>query len=250
MKHQKLTNTGKLKEEFLPAMYFDSSVLIDYWIVEGLHFPESHHPKNTDDNDDILSLDVIMRSNKYQKMLRIRERIINKKAEVKSVLSPLSLLELMEWKTETVFRELITSDVRLPFMQKKNKKEIGKYLKETMKLAIDYWEKGKPVSATISQMIRVLTTDELFKEVPELEEFLIVDILNFDLTISQVWKGPSIFSFLQLGAADILHILFAKHLGCKYIASFDSDFARVKDIVAEEFQMTILTNPDEVLLNL
>jgi len=30
------TKSGKLKAKFLPAIYFDSSVLIDYWMTEGL----------------------------------------------------------------------------------------------------------------------------------------------------------------------------------------------------------------------
>ena len=30
-----LTETGKLQKKFLPAVYFDSSVVIDYWMTEG-----------------------------------------------------------------------------------------------------------------------------------------------------------------------------------------------------------------------
>jgi hypothetical protein len=44
-----------------------------------------------------------------------------------------------------------------------------------------------------------------------------------------------------------MHILLAQQFGCKYIASFDSDFRRVKDIVTEETGMRVLVSPDEIL---
>ena len=49
------------------------------------------------------------------------------------------------------------------------------------------------------------------------------------------------------GAADIMHLLFAKHLGCEYFGSFDSDFERVKEIVYNEIGMKVLTSPDKIL---
>jgi hypothetical protein len=41
MSNMVLTPTGKLKPEHLPAMYLDSSVLIDYWTAEGLERGEA-----------------------------------------------------------------------------------------------------------------------------------------------------------------------------------------------------------------
>lgn len=74
-----------------------------------------------------------------------------------------------------------------------------------------------------------------------------VDIRNFNFSIDKVWQEPSAYAYLQLGAADILHVLLAEHLGCKYLASFDSDFKRAKDIIKEEKGITILTSPQEIL---
>lgn len=31
-----VTRIGRLRAKYLPAIYFDSSVLIDYWMTEGL----------------------------------------------------------------------------------------------------------------------------------------------------------------------------------------------------------------------
>ena len=41
MKDKILTSTGKLQEKFLPAIYFDTSVLVDYWMTEGMEMPET-----------------------------------------------------------------------------------------------------------------------------------------------------------------------------------------------------------------
>lgn len=77
-----------------------------------------------------------------------------------------------------------------------------------------------------------------------------IDIVNFSLTSNKVWQEPSCYSYRQLGVADIMHILLAQHLGCQYIASFDSDFARTKDIIHEATGISILTTPEEVLTKL
>ena len=41
------TKSGKLKAKFLPAIYFDSSVLIDYWMTEGLETESSERGLTT-----------------------------------------------------------------------------------------------------------------------------------------------------------------------------------------------------------
>jgi len=86
-----------------------------------------------------------------------------------------------------------------------------------------------------------------FLECHGLSGLLQVDIVNFHLTINKAWMEPSAYAYLQLGIADIMHILLAQHLGCKYIASFDSDFVRVKDIIQEETGILVLTNPEKIL---
>jgi hypothetical protein len=66
------------------------------------------------------------------------------------------------------------------------------------------------------------------------------DVKQFKLSIDRAWRELSAYSYLQVGMGDIVHILIAQHLGCSYLASLDSDFRRVKDIVKEETGMRIL----------
>ena len=74
-----------------------------------------------------------------------------------------------------------------------------------------------------------------------------VDLTNFNLTVNQAWMEPSAYAYLQLGIADIMHILIAKHLGCSYIASFDDDFKRASDIITDETGIIVVTNPKQIL---
>lgn len=80
-----------------------------------------------------------------------------------------------------------------------------------------------------------------------LQGLLQVDIVNFHLLVNKIWEEPSAYAYLQLGVADIMHILLARHLGCQYIASFDSDFKRVKEIINEETGLSVLSTAEEIL---
>ena len=71
--------------------------------------------------------------------------------------------------------------------------------------------------------------------------------IGFDFTVEKIWQEPSMYSYLQVGVADILHVLFAEHLGCKYIASFDKDFTRVKNIIERETSLSLLESPEAII---
>lgn len=73
-----------------------------------------------------------------------------------------------------------------------------------------------------------------------------VNIINFDYSMDNAWKETSIFSYLQLGATDIMHIMFDKHLGCKYIASLDSDFQRARKAIKKATGIEVLYRYDNI----
>jgi len=51
-----ITTTGRLEEKFLPAMYFDSSVLIAYWMTEGFEMPENNSDRLFEKNKSYLQV--------------------------------------------------------------------------------------------------------------------------------------------------------------------------------------------------
>jgi hypothetical protein len=75
-----VTKNGKLKAKFLPAMYFDSSVLIDYWMTEGLEVdgPEGPFGKILDESEaeHLHIMRQILRSEaRIEKVIEIRRKI-------------------------------------------------------------------------------------------------------------------------------------------------------------------------------
>ena len=136
-------------------------------------------------------------------------------------------------------------------VQRTGKKQTGDYLKKLMKLRREESIRLKKTKREFSSGLEIIMGETwlngIFAECHGLSGLLQVDLINFQFTIGNAWQEPSAYAYLQLGVADIMHIQLAKHLGCSYIASFDDDFKRVKDIVKEETNMTILCNPEEIL---
>jgi hypothetical protein len=258
MSKEILTKTGKLQKRFLPAAYFESSVLIDYWMTEGMELPEkddftSRVIKNNEPPHLRVVRDILRSKIRINKVVEIRKKLIFDEVKVTPVFSTISLLELMEWEAEAAFKQIASEASGAIFIQKKSKKEIGDYLKKAMEMRKDESKEQKKnrrksfESTGLEILMSETWLNGSFAAAHGLKGLLQVDIVNFSLTIDKVWAEPSAYAFLQLGIADIMHILFAQHLGCKYIASFDSDFARVKNIITEETGMAVLTRPEEIL---
>ncbi len=251
-----LTKFGKLRKEFLPAMYFDSSVLIDYWLTEGaeVELPEGSIERMMLERESeyIKVLREVLKSDKrIAGMIEIRKKLLFEEVKVNAIISPISLLELMEWNAEAAFKETAAEAAGALFIQRKSKKEIGDYLKRLFKLRKEEAEKQKGKKQGHSTGLEMIMSDTWlnwsFAESHGLQGLLKADIINFKLTIDQSWQEPSAYAYLQLGVSDIMHILVAQHLGCSYIASFDSDFQRAADIISEETGMMVLHNPEEIL---
>jgi len=250
-----LTETGKLKNELLPAVYFDSSVLIDYWMTEGM---ESETPTASSiKKNELPHLEIVrelLRSEeRVNKVIEIRKKLLFERLKVHPVISPLCLLELIEWHAEAAFKQIASEVSGTLYIQRKSKKEIGDYLKRIMKMGEDeireQEEKGRESfeSTGLEILMSEIFLNRSFAEFDVLQGLLQADIINFCLTIEDTWMEAFVYAFLQLGAADIMHILFAQHLGCKYFASFDSDLERVKDIITEKTELTVLVSPEEIL---
>ncbi|MDO8136455.1 MAG: PIN domain-containing protein [Candidatus Brocadiales bacterium] len=254
MKDAMLTKTGKLLKRFLPAVYFDSSVLIDYWMTEGMEVPETEVDELIKKNE-LTYLRIvreILRSEiRINKVVEIRKKLVFEEVKVTPVVSPLSLLELMEWHAEATFKQIASEASGTIFIQKKSKKQIGDYLKKALELRKTEIEELKGKKRGGSTGLEILMSETRlnagFAQAHGLQGLLQVDIAHFHLPISKVWAEPFAYAYLQLGVCDIMHILLARHLGCQYIASFDSDFARVKDIINEETGMLVLNSPEEIL---
>ena len=252
MEQAVFTRGGRLTKKFLPAMYLDASVLVYYWLVEGTETTsaESESPKPLELPHLQIVRDIMRSEGITAKVVEIRRRLI-RGAKVTGVVSPLSLLELMEWHAESAFKQAASEAAGAMFIQRRSKKEIGDYLSKAIDLRLQEkkLQKGKrrAPSTGLGTLMYETWMNRSFTEAHGLSGLVRADISNFNLSVARAWQEPSAYAYLQLGTADIMHILLAQQFGCKYIASFDSDFKRVKDIVTEETGMRVLVSPDEIL---
>lgn len=251
-----VTRIGRLRAKYLPAVYFDSSVLIDYWMTEGLETDWTEDPVEKIISKNELKSLVVVREllkadKRLQRVVEIRKKLILGLSKLSAVISPLALLELMEWNAEAAFKQYASEAAGVHIVQRKSKKEIGDYLKKLLELRRDEIEKQEAREKGYSTGLEILMSDtwlnRSFAECHGLRGLLQADIVNFELTLDQAWQEPFVYAYLQLGMSDILHILLARHLGCTYIASFDDDFRRARDIIEEESKMKVLTSPEDIL---
>lgn len=251
-----VTRIGRLRAKYLPAIYFDSSVLIDYWMTEGLETDWTEDPVEKIISENypkslMVVRELLKADKKLQKVVEIRKKLIFGLSKLSAVISPLALLELMEWKAEASFREYASDAAGVHIIKRRSKKEIGDYLKKLLELRRDEIEKQKKKENGYSTGLEIIMSDtwlnRSFAECHGLIGLLQADIVNFKLTLDRAWQEPFAYAYLQLGTSDILHILLAQHLGCIYIASFDDDFRRAREIIEEDTKMKVLTSPEDIL---
>ena len=251
-----VTRAGRLRAKYLPAIYFDSSVVIDYWMAEGLETDWTEDPvekiiRKNENKGLVVVRELLKADKRLQKVVEIRKKLILEPSKLSAVISPLVLLELIEWIAEAAFKQYASEAAGVRIVQRKSKKDIGDYLKKLLELRREEIEKGEVREKGCSTGLEILMIDtwlnRSFAECHGLRGLLPADIVNFKLTLDQAWEEPSAYAYLQLGTSDILHILLAQHLGCTYIAGFDEDFRRARDIIEAETQMKVLNTPEDIL---
>jgi hypothetical protein len=238
----------------MPAMYFDTSVLIEYWLAEGTEADISPDMSFTLEHEEPIKTVLIelMRSERdFDKIIEIRRRICQGKAKVQAIVTPLSLIELIEWYSESAFKNTAVDITGIKFMQRKSKKQVGEYLRKTL----DWYQKevkekkgkNKIISSGLEQLVQGTFLNPSFAVAHGLSGVLLVDIVNLNVSIQKVWSELIWQAYLQIGLSDLMHVFLAKHLGCQYVASFDSDFRRLFDCWGDLIGMKLLSNPEEIL---
>lgn len=243
---------GQLLDKFKPAVYFDSSVLIEYWSAYGLDLT-SNRPidqmlrpmfwrivseiSDTDKNLQLLS--------------EIRHRIESGQSKLFCITSPLGILELIEWFTYSVIKDTFASFLGVKRVERSlNKEKIRKILRKIEGKAKD--EPQNPSEPGMPSEPMNLLMETLIKPAVarfhELRGVIIADIRGFAFTENCAWDAAGELARFQIGAADILHVLVAHHLGCQYFASFDSDFrfSRVREILQKDFHLELLGSYQEL----
>jgi len=135
-----LTETGRLQDKLLPAIYFDSSVAIDYWMTGEFTRPA---PSLLEDIDDLhykkyeYIRKLLKADSKLKKVTKIREKLNSGQAKANAVISPLCLLELTEWHAAVSFKQAASEAAGISFIERKSKKEIGNHLFKLFTTIVD-----------------------------------------------------------------------------------------------------------------
>ncbi len=266
-----LTENGKLQDKFLPAIYFDSCVAIDYWMTGsnvGLVIMATGDLETIEQRG--LDADNLVQRNKYLKQLlsskattklnkvaNIRKKLDSSEAKATAVVSPICLFELEEWYAFATFKQMASEVVGVTVLERQGRKDFGEHLKAVYeswikrlkeKLELELWTGIKFEHFSKEETLFYETFRHLHYLEAGLKGLVLVDIRNYRLDIQSLSSlQPLFYAYVQLGAADIFHILLAQHLGCKYIASWDKDFKRVKQVINEAAGMELLSTPEEIL---
>src|SRR6266581_4525328 len=255
-----LTNKGRLKRSTMPAMYLDSSFVIDYWIAERLEGPELPIPPSTFDKIRMTIQDLVKTDRRIVAVGKIREKIVTRGSRVSPVVTALAVLELMKWNAEATFKQYVAEAAGAMHVRRMDEKKTGDYIKKIFSARRQEVKDLKPrkkrkgpfqfenyESTPLEILVGDIWVNTSFARSHGLRGLLPAAIVNFSFPFSKAWQEPGAYACYQMSAADVLHVLFAQHLGCKYIASFDADFVRAKDIIREETGIQVLGSPEEVM---
>lgn len=106
---------------------------------------------------------------------------------------------------------------------------------------------GGRTSTPLQQLVYETMVNRGFAEAHGFSGVLVADVRGFDFTEDDAWDVSELLSYLQIGMADIVHLMVARHLGCKWVASFDSDFSRCRIHICDGLGLELLSSPEDIL---
>ena|GEM_PF-3840957 len=215
--------------------YCDTSFILEYWqaFVENegnpiVQLEKANRPKYFEYIKSLLKSE-----NRHERLKPLRRLIDNYSVETNFISSFFALTELYEKHAEWNFKAIIADATNIDRTFNKGKKEVGDLITKVFR------DKGEERDSIFYALFPHELDNSLFGI-----EFK--DIENLSLSRLDFHAKYAIFSILQLGTTDMLHLLAAKHLNAKYFLTFDSDFNRVKDIIKEVLDLQVVFTPDEM----
>lgn len=176
---------------------------------------------------------LLKSENRHERLKPLRRLIDSYSVETNFISSFFALTELFEKHAEWNFKAIIADATNIDRTFSKGKKEVGDLITKIVK------DKGEERDSIFYALFPHELDNSLFGI-----EFK--DVENLNLSVLDFRSRYAIFSILQLGTTDILHLLTAKHLNAQYFLTFDSDFNRVRDIIKDTLGLQVVFTPDEI----
>ncbi len=255
MKEPPVTRNGKLRKKYLPALYIDTSLLIEYWLTEGMERPPNELDILFKKNENPLYpvvRELVESDAQLAGVVEIRRKILSGELKTTPVVGSAAMVELMEWHADSTFRQVIADSSSVVFLREKDRREVGGLLRRVLdrrrrEIADSKEHTIRSANSGTEAFIDETWLDSSYAFSHGLRGLVQADLVSFRLPVRKTWGYPSLYAYLQLSLRDILHLLFALHLGCRFFGSFHPEYARVKDLMFEENGITLLSTPREIL---
>ena len=215
-------------KEKTPIIYCDTSFLLEYWEADP-YYDDSPLEKLSKQNRP-KEYDYIKRfittEKRHESLKPLRRLIDNYQGNIQLVSSVFALMEIYEKHAEWNLKKLLMEATGIDRILNKGRKDIGDMIKKML----DNEEEGKSI---VYSLIPYDLGRSLFGV-----EFK--DLQNCYFSERDFHKKITLLSVLQLGVADILHLIAAQKLGAQYLFTYDTDFERVKDIAESNFGVEVI----------
>lgn len=216
------------------VVYCDTSLLIEYLLAQGREpearagLPPYREPEHQREERQYWEM-LFRHDKRYQFASRLRSIVGWSFPKAKIVISPFVLLELDEWYAEECFKRHALEGTHFKAIQSHSRKEIGRFIQTIVRDSAG--ENSFPANVWSAMASRVRGESLAGIRIEP------VDNLKFD---AEAFGKVTLLSHMQLGMADIVHLLAADSLKCTHFASTDSDFNRLRAEIEESFDFRIL----------
>jgi len=223
-------------------VYCDTSLVVDYMIASGRE-PEAvalaarnPFPESDFDRKQRMYWETLFKYDKrYQFAMKLRSIVGWTFPEAMLIVSPFVLLEVDEWYAEETFKRHALEGTHVKAIQTHSRKAIGEFIQQVYRGA-------KAATDSFAAQLWGAMANGARGEFLEGIQIRPVDHLRFG---PGAFKKVTLLSYMQLGMADIVHLLAAEALKCTHFAATDSDFGRLRDEIEANFKFKILLK-DEI----
>ena len=146
------------------------------------------------------------------------------------VISPFVLLELDEWYAEECFKRQALEGTHVKAIQTHSRKQIGEFIQQVVR------DSRNEYNSFVSHLWAAMASGTRGQSLAGIE---IESVESLQLN-SDAFAKVSLLSHMQMGMADIVHLLAADALSSTHFASTDSDYNRLRMEIEESFDFKML----------
>lgn len=254
MKNLKLKQNNKIDEKFSPSIlscsdfteqYSKAAGLEDYFNANGDRVTPPWDDEITETSQTKekerkkLICDLLSIRNENKTYATIRHLTINYLSEASLIVTPITILGLMQENSKAMFEQFCSD---LVGVERINQEKTYQHLS---KLLTNY-RKNKD-NAVVKELLEDCTINMSFTRAHGLQGTFYVS--DFQLGILDADIGSFLWelALTQCSIEEIMNIHSAQKLGCEYLATFSKNVKLNKNLIEEVSGIKILGSPEEVL---